>query len=147
MKMAKLQRATLDPTKISGRCGRLKCCLRYEYDTYQELQRELPRGGYDVLTRDGKARVLTQEILTGELLVETEDRRRIVIQASDVLTIVGRPGRDADGRQPADADADAGPSAPRSSREGRRGRRPHGGRPAGPTDGGPPPADDSGEIP
>ncbi|MEQ1830231.1 MAG: regulatory iron-sulfur-containing complex subunit RicT, partial [Pirellula sp.] len=35
MKMAKLQKATLDPTKISGRCGRLKCCLRYEYDTYE----------------------------------------------------------------------------------------------------------------
>ena len=45
MKMAKLQRATLDPSKISGRCGRLKCCLRYEYDTYQELQRELPPVG------------------------------------------------------------------------------------------------------
>jgi cell fate regulator YaaT (PSP1 superfamily) len=42
MKMAKLQKATLDPTKISGRCGRLKCCLRYEYDTYEELQKELP---------------------------------------------------------------------------------------------------------
>ena len=37
MKMAKLQKATLDPTKISGRCGRLKCCLRYEYDTYDEF--------------------------------------------------------------------------------------------------------------
>ena len=36
MKMAKLQKATLDPTKISGRCGRLKCCLRSEYDTYEE---------------------------------------------------------------------------------------------------------------
>src|SRR5262249_9061431 len=35
MKMAKMQKATLDPTKISGRCGRLKCCLRYEYDTYE----------------------------------------------------------------------------------------------------------------
>ncbi len=147
MKMAKLQRATLDPTKISGRCGRLKCCLRYEYDTYQELQRELPRVGYDVITRDGKARVLTQEILTGELLVETEDRRRIVIQASDVLTVVGKPGRDADGRQPSDADAESRPSAPRSSQEGRRGRRPHGDRPSGPTEEGPPPADDSGENP
>ena len=42
MRMAKLQKATLDPTKISGRCGRLKCCLRYEYDTYEDLQRELP---------------------------------------------------------------------------------------------------------
>ena len=50
MKMAKLQKATLDPTKISGRCGRLKCCLRYEYDTYQSLQRELPPVGADVVT-------------------------------------------------------------------------------------------------
>ena len=38
MRMAKLQKATLDPTKISGRCGRLKCCLRYEYETYEQLQ-------------------------------------------------------------------------------------------------------------
>ncbi len=38
MRMAKLQKATLDPTKISGRCGRLKCCLRYEYDTYEQTQ-------------------------------------------------------------------------------------------------------------
>ena len=41
MKMAKLQKATLDPTKISGRCGRLKCCLRYEYEMYE--RRELPQ--------------------------------------------------------------------------------------------------------
>ena len=42
MRMAKLQKATLDPTKISGRCGRLKCCLRYEYETYEQAQREAP---------------------------------------------------------------------------------------------------------
>ena len=42
MKMAKLQRSTLDPTKISGRCGRLKCCLRYEFETYEELAADLP---------------------------------------------------------------------------------------------------------
>ena len=45
MKMAKMQKATLDPTKISGRCGRLKCCLRYEYDTYEQAQREAPPEG------------------------------------------------------------------------------------------------------
>ena len=44
MKMAKLQKATLDPTKISGRCGRLKCCLRYEYETYEQAQREPAAG-------------------------------------------------------------------------------------------------------
>lgn len=90
MKMAKLQRATLDPTKISGRCGRLKCCLRYEYDTYQSLQRDLPPVGADVVTTTGRARVLAQEILAGQVLVEMEDMRRIVIQASDVLTVLSR---------------------------------------------------------
>jgi cell fate regulator YaaT (PSP1 superfamily) len=90
MKMAKLQKATLDPTKISGRCGRLKCCLRYEYDTYEALQKELPPVGADVVTNSGRARVLGQEILSGHLLVEMEDRRRIMIQASDVLTILSR---------------------------------------------------------
>jgi cell fate regulator YaaT (PSP1 superfamily) len=39
MRMAKLQKATLDPTKISGRCGRLKCCLRYEYENYEQMLR------------------------------------------------------------------------------------------------------------
>jgi cell fate regulator YaaT (PSP1 superfamily) len=39
MRMAKLQKATLDPTKISGRCGRLKCCLRYEFETYEQAAR------------------------------------------------------------------------------------------------------------
>ena len=90
MKMAKLQKATLDPTKISGRCGRLKCCLRYEYDTYEELQKELPSIGCDVLTANGRAKVLAHEILARQLLVETEDRRRVLIAASDVLTVVAR---------------------------------------------------------
>jgi len=90
MKMAKLQRATLDPSKISGRCGRLKCCLRYEYDTYQQLQRELPPVGSDVITNNGRATVLAQEILAGQLLVQTEDSRRVMIDAGDVLTVLKR---------------------------------------------------------
>jgi cell fate regulator YaaT (PSP1 superfamily) len=90
MKMAKIQKATLDPTKISGRCGRLKCCLRYEYDTYEALQKELPPLGSDVVTARGRARVLAQEILAGQLLVETEDHRRILIAAEEVLTVLKR---------------------------------------------------------
>ena len=88
MKMAKLQKATLDPTKISGRCGRLKCCLRYEYDTYEDLQSDLPPIGSRHRHRQGPGRVLAQEILAGQLLVETEDRRRILIEASDILTVL-----------------------------------------------------------
>jgi len=90
MKMAKLQKATLDPTKISGRCGRLKCCLRYEYDTYQELQRELPPVGANVVTERGKGRVLAQEILTSQVLVETEDHRRVLMDAADILSVISR---------------------------------------------------------
>jgi cell fate regulator YaaT (PSP1 superfamily) len=88
MKMAKLQKATLDPAKISGRCGRLKCCLRYEYDTYQEYQRELPKVGKWVITKQGKGRVLAQEILAQKLLISYEDSRRVLIDARDVLTVV-----------------------------------------------------------
>ncbi|MEM7312258.1 MAG: regulatory iron-sulfur-containing complex subunit RicT [Planctomycetota bacterium] len=93
MKMAKIQKATLDPTKISGRCGRLKCCLRYEYDTYVEMQRELPPVGSEIVTGNGKATVLGQEILAQQLLVEMEDNRRTLIEASEVISVirVGRP--------------------------------------------------------
>jgi cell fate regulator YaaT (PSP1 superfamily) len=90
MKMAKLQKATLDPTKISGRCGRLKCCLRYEFETYEELQKLLPPVGVQVVTKQGKARVLGHEILSQQLLVETEDNRRTLIDASEVLTTLAK---------------------------------------------------------
>ncbi len=62
MRMAKVQKTTLDPSKISGRCGRLKCCLRYEFDTYQSLERDLPPVGSKVVTPRGQGRVLAQEI-------------------------------------------------------------------------------------
>ncbi len=88
MKMAKIQKATLDPTKISGRCGRLKCCLRYEYATYNELRKELPPIGADVITNNGRAHILGHEILAQQLLVETEDNRRMLIDASEVLSVV-----------------------------------------------------------
>jgi len=85
MKMAKLQKATLDPTKISGRCGRLKCCLRFEYETYEQMQKELPPLGSKVITDTGPVRVLSHQILEGQILVQTEDNRRLLICASEVL--------------------------------------------------------------
>ena len=88
MKMAKLQKATLDPSKISGRCGRLKCCLRYEYDTYEAIAKELPSPGSIVLTRDGSVKVIAQDLLAGQLTVKTEDNRRIIISSDDVLRVI-----------------------------------------------------------
>ncbi len=93
MKMAKLQKATLDPTKISGRCGRLKCCLRYEYDTYEEYRRELPSVGTFVVTKLGQGKVIHQEILAQKLLVVYEDNRHIMTDAKDILTVVNKNKR------------------------------------------------------
>ena len=86
MRMAKLQKTTLDPSKISGRCGRLKCCLRFEQDVYEEFQRELPSVGTRILTQKGQGRVLAQEILARKLLVEFEDGRRLMVAVEELLT-------------------------------------------------------------
>jgi cell fate regulator YaaT (PSP1 superfamily) len=85
MKMAKLQKATLDPSKISGRCGRLKCCLRYEFDMYERMQRELPAIGARVVLREGRAKVVGHELLTGQVMVESEDHRRRLVPLTDLL--------------------------------------------------------------
>ena len=87
MKMAKLQKATLDPTKISGRCGRLKCCLRYEYETYDRLRKELPPVGATVDTPEGRGKVVGQEILCAQLTVITEDRRRVVVESAQARRV------------------------------------------------------------
>jgi len=117
MKMAKVQKATLDPTKISGRCGRLKCCLRYEFDAYEELQQDLPPIGSDVVTKNGRARVLAQEILAQQLLVATEDNRRILIPASDVLTVLKTGSGRREGRDDSDRPDRRRNPAPQTDRE------------------------------
>ena len=94
MKMAKLQKATLDPTKISGRCGRLKCCLRYEYDTYVSLKEDLPSSGTEVITSSGRGKILNQEILSQQLLVELESGRRLMLHVSEILTTLDRKSPD-----------------------------------------------------
>lgn len=69
MRSAKVQKATLDPTKISGRCGRLMCCLRYEDQTYEDLRKRLPHRQSRVLTVDGVGTVIDSQILTQLILV------------------------------------------------------------------------------
>ncbi len=73
MKMAKLQKATLDPTKISGRCGRLKCCLRYEYDYYVEAQKKSPPTGRHVQTEEGDDKVVCREIPAKKVVGDADD--------------------------------------------------------------------------
>ncbi|MCS7167899.1 MAG: regulatory iron-sulfur-containing complex subunit RicT [Gemmatales bacterium] len=94
MRMAKLQKTTVDPAKLSGRCGRLKCCLRFEYETYDEMQRQLPAVGSRVLTAQGEATVLAQEILAQRLLVHYTDGRTVLIEARQVLRVLSQAPQD-----------------------------------------------------
>lgn len=72
MRNAKIQKATLDPSKISGRCGRLMCCLRYEEQTYDDLRKRLPHRNRRVMTEDGLGTVVNTQILTQLVLVNLD---------------------------------------------------------------------------
>ena len=69
IKMAKEQGLSLNPTKISGTCGRLMCCLKYEQDAYEHLLRVTPKVGAIVETPEGKGTVVDTNIIKGELKI------------------------------------------------------------------------------
>lgn len=73
VKMAKEQGLSLNPTKISGVCGRLMCCLKYEQDAYEHLSSFTPKVGAIVKTRDGKATVIDSNLISGNLIVKLTD--------------------------------------------------------------------------
>ena len=73
IKMAKNQGMALNPSKISGVCGRLMCCLQYEHDNYKALIKNLPRANSHIQTPDGPGRVLKNEILEQRVVVLLED--------------------------------------------------------------------------
>ncbi len=88
IKMAKEQNLSLNPTKISGSCGRLMCCLKYEQEAYEELVKISPRVGNTVQTPEGRGRVLEVALLTGnvkvsldgdEVLIKSFNRRDIKV--------------------------------------------------------------------
>jgi len=72
MRSAKIQKATLDPLKISGRCGRLMCCLRYEDATYEDLRTRLPKNKTRVGTAEGPGIVIDSKILVQLVLVRLD---------------------------------------------------------------------------
>ena len=117
IKMAKEQGLSLNPTKISGACGRLMCCLKYEQAAYEDLLRSTPKAGAIVQTPDGRGRVTEVNLLTGDLKVHLDHAEEGTVayyHKSQVKTL--RDGRIAVEKAEADERKDLGgwPSRPGS---------------------------------
>ncbi|MBQ9355553.1 MAG: stage 0 sporulation family protein [Clostridia bacterium] len=92
IKMAKEQGLSLNPTKISGSCGRLMCCLKYEQDSYEYLMKITPGIGDSVKTPEGVATVVDVNMITGNLIVKpnTEDGIPYKVNRKDVKILKNR---------------------------------------------------------
>ncbi len=84
VKMAKEQNIALNPTKISGICGRLMCCLAYEYPIYTDLKKDLPKVGKHIVTRSGKGKVIRQNVLNQTVTVQLEEGGEVTIHVSEI---------------------------------------------------------------
>ena len=86
VKMAKNQNMTLNPTKISGLCGKLKCCLAYEKESYANLIENLPKPGKKVFLGEGEATVVSINVINQTIVAKLTDRRFVKAHVSDILT-------------------------------------------------------------
>ena len=86
VKMVKAQGLALNPSKLAGQCGRLKCCLRYEYQTYLELKRDLPNIGTTVESVKGNGQVIGQNLLGQTVFVRRDDDgERVEVTLDDLV--------------------------------------------------------------
>ena len=83
IRMAKEQDLSLNPQKISGACGRLMCCLRYEYDTYKELKAQAPKVGGKVATPEGEAKVTEVNVPLEQVTLKLEDGKTVKIPLAE----------------------------------------------------------------
>ncbi len=88
IKMAKEQNLSLTPSKISGACGRLMCCLKYEQEVYEEKLSRLPKVGAIVKTDEGEGIVSNVEILKEMLTVKIEDKDNVKYKKCNAKDIV-----------------------------------------------------------
>ena len=80
IKMAKEQSLSLNPTKISGLCSRLMCCLKYEEEVYKEKNKRLPRVGQAIMTPDGEGKVMNVQTLTEIVSVKVNSEDNVLIK-------------------------------------------------------------------
>lgn len=93
IKMAKEQNLSLNPTKVSGTCGRLMCCLKYEHDAYQDLLKKFPKSGAIVETPDGKGSVVDVNLISGNIKVLLDNSLQDIPKSYNIkeLTIISDP--------------------------------------------------------
>lgn len=109
IKMAKEQGLSLNPVKISGTCGRLMCCLKYEQEAYADLLRRTPSVNSVVMTPAGKGVVVDQNILTGNLQVRMDSAPEAAPQSFHVKQVKLLRGRPSPERKEKDAEAEPFP--------------------------------------
>lgn len=85
IRMAKEQSLSLNPTKISGQCGRLMCCLTYEYDTYQDLKKVMPKLGKTIITPSGKGKVIRHNAICNRITVRLEEGLEIETDVEQII--------------------------------------------------------------
>ena len=93
IKMAKTQNLSLNPTKISGTCGRLMCCLKYEQDAYEDLIRTSPKMDSLVDTPEGRGTVVEVDLLRQRVKVRMEENPETVSQFANTDIAVLRSGK------------------------------------------------------
>ena len=91
-KMAKTQSMSLNPTKISGSCGRLMCCLRYEQDAYEDLIKNIPKNGAFVQTEHGYGNVVQTNVLRQKVKVRIDNDGEGEFKVYDATNVVAVPG-------------------------------------------------------
>ena len=84
IRMAKDQGLALNPSKISGACGRLMCCLQYEHQTYKELSQSIPKLGRNVQTPGGLGKVIQNNIIKQTVLVRLEDESMLTYSIEEL---------------------------------------------------------------
>ncbi|MBZ4660128.1 MAG: stage 0 sporulation protein [Desulfacinum sp.] len=126
IKMAKEQNLSLNPGKISGACGRLMCCLQYEYDTYKYYKQGMPKLGKKVETPQGRGKVIRQNVIDRVVTVLLENGQEIDIDYGPVSA--QGPPRPCQAKAPAPREADV----PSQEGEARPQAQPEAPRPEGP---------------
>lgn len=86
IRMAKEQGLSLNPTKISGQCGRLMCCLTFEYDTYQKIQAGFPKIGKTIQTKAGEGKVIRHNPICNRIAVRFDGGQDVEIGLDEIIT-------------------------------------------------------------